>query len=364
MKKALAEGNDASWLDAMRAPAFNYIELALLYKQFGFNADAIRILKACPTEYPMLDYLTGYLSEDSTPWLQKAESLPVDGCNPNRLEELAALQYAVDRLPSAPHAHYYLGNLYYDKKQYTQAIAHWEAALEQQPNFAMCLRNLSIAAYNKQRDARHAIELIDKACAIMPGYPRFWLERDQLAGKTTRPVAERFAVLQAHREQVDQRDDLTLRYIALCNCLGDYRAALSLLQSRNFHPWEGGEGKVSAQYRIALTELAKAALREREPLQSIDLLKQTLTYPPNLGEGKLPSTSDHQAYYFMGLAYRALGNELSARQCFTLAAQGEYTPESVLYYNDQPSDYIFYQGLAHRALKQESEACKAFSPFD
>ncbi|MDE7188042.1 MAG: DUF5107 domain-containing protein, partial [Lachnospiraceae bacterium] len=35
-------------------------------------------------------------------------------------------------------------------------------------------------------------------------------------------------------------------------------------------------------------------------------------------------------------------------------------PGSVLYYNDQPSDYIFYQGLANQALGQENAAKKAF----
>ena len=35
-------------------------------------------------------------------------------------------------------------------------------------------------------------------------------------------------------------------------------------------------------------------------------------------------------------------------------------PESVRYYNDQPSDYIYYQGLALHALGLDDKAKKSF----
>ena len=359
-EKALAAGDLAPWLDLMRKPALNYIELALLYMQFGLTQDAAQILAACPAADPMVHYLAASLAGDPMPLLQKAEALPTGSCNPSRLGELQALQFAVRTLPCAPHAHYYLGNFYYDKKQHALAVEQWEAALAQKPDFPMCLRNLSIAAYNKLQDAPKAVALIDKACALMPEYPRFWLERDQLLAKTACPPRERLQALQAHDAQVRQRDDLTLRLVTLYNCAGDHQAALELLTGHTFHPWEGGEGKVSAQYRLALTELAKQAIRGRQYARAIDLLTQTLAYPHNLGEGKLPNASDHQAYYWMGLAWRRLGDEAKAAECFALATQGDSTPQSVLYYNDLPSDFIFYQGLAHRALSQEAAAKKCF----
>ena len=49
-------------------------------------------------------------------------------------------------------AHYYLGNLLYDKKQYESAIAHWEKAVEQKDGLALAHRNLAIACYNKLQD--------------------------------------------------------------------------------------------------------------------------------------------------------------------------------------------------------------------
>lgn len=44
---------------------------------------------------------------------------------------------------------------------------------------------------------------------------------------------------------VDERDDLTLEWITLLNRLGRSEEAMALLTRRNFHPWEGGEGKLA-----------------------------------------------------------------------------------------------------------------------
>ena len=62
----------------------------------------------------------------------------------------------------------------------------------------------------------------------------------------------------------------------------------------------------------------------------------------------------------MGLAHRKAGDEAAAREMFELAAAGDQTPQPVRYYNDQPSDFIFYQGLALRLLGREDAAKRAF----
>ena len=90
------------------------------------------------------------------------------------------------------------------------------------------------------------------------------------------------------------------------------------------------------------------------------MLQRTLTYPENLGEGKLFNVPDNEAYYYMGIANRMLGREEAAKACFVQATVGSQEPEQVLYYNDQPSDYIYYQGLAFRELGEEKKALKSF----
>ena len=50
----------------------------------------------------------------------------------------------------------------------------------------------------------------------------------------------------------------------LLNQTGEYEKAKTVLDAHNFHPWEGGEGKVPAQYQLARVELAKKALTSGE----------------------------------------------------------------------------------------------------
>src|SRR5205814_7518508 len=58
--------------------------------------------------------------------------------------------------------------------------------------------------------------------------------------------------LESHLDLIGQRDDLTVERAALLNLLGRPQEALDLLLARKFHPWEGGEGKVTGQYVASL----------------------------------------------------------------------------------------------------------------
>ncbi len=69
---------------------------------------------------------------------------------------------------------------------------------------------------------------------------------------------------------------------------------------------------------------------------------------------------DNRAYYLMGQACRKMNKEEQALACFRKAAEGSSVPEPVRYYNDQPSDYIYWQGLAFRALGEEEKALRSF----
>lgn len=365
-EKALVDKDRNSWQNVMRPKAHNYLELSLDYRKAGFYEDALSILNACQDTNPLCQYYQGYMyhlaGNDTTAkeFCIKAENCPSDYCFPNKVEEIRILQYAIDILENAPMAHYYLGNLLYDKKRYDEAADHWETAVSQKSDFAMAYRNLSIAYYNKENNIEKALECIKKACALDSTYPRFWLEYDQLAAKLNISMEERLQVMESHRNITKARDDLYLRYITLLNNTGHYQKALSALCSRQFHPWEGGEGKVSKQYRYALIHLAIEKLKEQKPAEALSFLTDSLSYPVNLGEGKLPNVPDHEIYYYMGLSYGMMGDNKRAVDSFELAASGSQEPESVLYYNDQPSDYIFYQGLAYRKLDRKEAALKSF----
>ncbi len=358
-------GDSEAFVKATGGRMEEYLNVAYEYMRFGFWQDAADALEACAFESPMKHYALAFAegklgrADAALSEAQKAEKLSTDLCFPNRILEKQILEYAVSILPAAPKAHYYLGELLYDRRQYDRAIGNWQAAVAQMPRLAPAHRALSIACYN-HGDRSLAAGEIAEACRLEPDNSRFLLEQDQLLRRLDRPVRERLAVLEAHRDILADRYALMLAYVTLLNQDGQYEKALDLLTHYTFHVWEGGEGKVADEYKTALFALAEKALAACRTEDAIAYARRTLVYPVNLGEGKLDNVPDNRAYYVMGCAYRLQGDETRARECFQKAAAGSQVPEPVRYYNDQPSDYIYYQGLAYAALGDRVNAKKSF----
>lgn len=363
---SIASSDSDNWKRTMREPAHNYLELALDYTKAGFYKDALFILNSCDTESPMIGYYKGYIYEligaleNAKEAHNLGEASDYSCCFPNRTEEVLILESAIRVLEKAPRAHYYLGCLLYDKKQNKKAINHWLTSTEEEPSFAMSYRNLAIAFYNKEHDISKALPAMKRAVELDPDYSRFLLEYDQLCAKAGYSNEDRLKVLEAHIDLVTYRDALYLEYITLLNNTGQYEKALDCLTTHQFHPWEGGEGKVSAQYRYALTQKAILLLNSKHYDEAIRLLEKTKTYPQNLGEGKLPNVQDNIADYYLGIAYEEKGEQEAASNHYLAASVGLDEPGSVLYYNDQPSDTILYQGFANEKLGNTAAARKCY----
>lgn len=350
----------------MNGRASSFIECAIDYAEAGYYTDAVFILESCPDPTPMILYHLAYYAdlngdpEHAASVLEKAARADFLYCFPNRLEDISVLRYAVCQNPNDAKAYYCLGCLWYDKLQYDNAVSCWEKSVSLDDSFPTAWRNLSLAYYNKRHDPEKARICMEKAYALDESDARILLELHQLYGKLNRSVAERFAVLDSHRSVAFLRDDLYTEYCALLNDQGRYQEALDLLMARRFHPWEGGEGKVTAQYTAALTQLGSHALNSGDAARAAELLERALHFPSNLGEGKLEGARDNNIHYYLGLAEKALGNESAAVFHLELAAEGNEEPVSAMYYNDQPADMILYQGLACRALGREEKARSRF----
>ena len=202
---------------------------------------------------------------------------------------------------------------------------------------------------------------MEKAFSLDETDARILMELDQLYKKLQHPHDKRLAFLQKYPGLVAQRDDLVLEEITLLNQTGKYSEAMAKLDAHKFHPWEGGEGKVPMQYQTARVELAKEAIAEGRYDEAINLLSQCLEYPHHLGEGKLHGAQENDFYYLLGLCHAAQGNREQAIRCYTQATLGPTEPAAAMYYNDAKPDKIFYAGLAFRALGQENSARAYFN---
>lgn len=348
----------------MRRCANNYDEIALDYCAAGCTCEAMKLWNIAIEEgalTPMTYYYMGWCNaatdaETAKELFAKSEAYPSDYCFPNRLEAVLALNCAMAHLPRAAKAPYYLGCLYYDKRQYDLAIKAWERSTAADDKFPTVWRNLALAAFNKQGDKDKAVRLMEKAFALDDTDARVLMELDQLYKCVRRPHAERLALLRKYDNLVAKRDDLLLEEITLLNQTGQYEEAKAKLDAHIFHPWEGGEGKVPAQYQFARVELAKKAIAEGRYTDAVSLLKECLTYPHHLGEGKLYGAQENDFYYLMGVAYDAMNQTDKARQCWLKATEGPTEPAAALYYNDAKPDKIFYQGMALLKLGRTGEA--------
>ena len=350
----------AIFADCLRGNAQAYLRLARDYAECGFYGEALDVLAACPETAALNEYYKAYYMRQAGKTADEvgsqyllAEKQDSYCCFPNALEDIAVLKDCCETVSTASFSWYYLGNLYYDKKQYEKAALCWEKSVENNDRFPTAYRNLSLAYYNHMGEKEAARTVMERAFALDPADSRVFFELDQLYKKLRLPVRERLAFYEKYMDTALERDDAFIEYVTLQNLVGNYEKANELLLSRKLHPWEGGEGKAAAQYIVSLVEMAKKELRRKEYEKAAALLERALVYPENLGEGKLEGSKDNNIYYYLGLAKEGLGKAGEARKCFAQASVGSQEVAGMMYYNDQPADMILYQGLACYKLGQQ-----------
>lgn len=361
---------DISYFNSLiRNNIHTYIEYALDYAATSLYEEAIGLINEGLKDeetYPMAWYYAGSFYEKLNDFGQAekcytmASQAKPDYCFPNQVEAALVLKKVIQKQTNDPKALYYLGNFWYAAKFYDDAISCWEQSAAIDDNFPTVHRNLALAYYNKLGNEQKALSSLEKAFSLDLEDSRILMELDQLFKRLNTDLVFRLAFLEKHLELVIQRDDVYLERVTLYNLLGKHDKALTLLQNRNFHPWEGGEGKVSGQYLVSLTEIAKQQIAEGNYDKAIELLEQAQIYPDNMGEGKLPGAQENDIHYWMGVAFDKKNDLEQANNWWHKATQGLEEPTAAIFYNDQQPDKIFYQGLAFLKLNQHAEANKRF----
>ena len=358
--------------ELMRANIHTYIEFTLDYAFAGLFDEAIELISIGISEqkdqpiYPMALYYKAWFEaqkgdlEASEITLQEAANACPDYCFPNQTEAVMVLEWAKKQNPSDSKAPYYLGNFWYNARQYAEAVANWELSAKLDDQFPTVHRNLALAYFNKQNDPAKALAELEKAFVLDETDARILMELDQLYKRLSFAPEVRLTKLEMYPQLVDFRDDLYLERATLYNAIGQYEKAYELIMSRKFHPWEGGEGKVTGQYVFSLTEMAKKSIANQEFEKAIELLEEAQVYPDNLGEGKLYGAQENAIFYWLGNAYSGLSEIEKARQYWKMASSGISEPAPAIFYNDQQPDTIFYQGLALIRLEKTEEAKARF----
>jgi len=345
------------------------LDLAFDLVRAGFLDEALAILSAATSDTasgagPVLLYLRADVlnrlgrSQESAAVRERARDADPAYVFPRRVEEFVLLGKAVQADFRDAHAPYYLGNLLYDRRRYSEAIKMWERSVALAPSFATPWRNLGIGYFNVLQDPARALQAFANVRAAAPWDARILYEYDQLLKRTGQALPERLAGLEANPELVEKRDDLSVELATLYNNLEQPQCALDLLLGHEFQPWEGGEGLVLSQYVRANVLLAHRSLIGGEPAPAIASLIAASNPPRNLSEAKHLLMNLSMIDYWLGVAHHDAGNRAKAERHWTRAAcqKGDFQQMQT----QSVSENTYWSACALRRLGRKQDALHAF----
>lgn len=325
------------------------LDLALDFTQAGFFNEALDVLADATPEprsgtAPLIHYYRGWILEragkSGAMEFAAGAKANADYCFPARLIEQSILQAALQANPLDGNAHAALGHWLYDRRRHREAISHWEAAVIVNPTHAIVWRCLGIAYFNVLKKPAKARAAYQRAAAAAPADARLVFESDQLAKRLGDSPAKRLKALLKSNELLDTRDDLALELCTLHNQTGQPAQALAILNSRNFQPWEGGEGGPLGQYVRAHCLLGRAAGGH----DAVAHFQAALDAPHNLGEARHLLANPSDIHLLLGDALHAVGRRADARKHWISAAhaKGDFQNMSVRAF----SEMTFYSAAA------------------
>lgn len=352
----------ATIIASMVGKAEAYIGAALAYDAAGMVDEAGAVLEMYIAQcagavYPMAYYFMAGLCHErknnvaALEWEKKAEAACPDYCFPNRLEYIVMLHFATQVNPEGAKAWYYLGNLYYDKMRYDDAILCWEKSRALDASFSIVHRNLAHAYFNKRKEYTRAVDSMKKAFEVCGGDPRLLFELLQaLKNANAATVEERLKLIEGKEALVAERNDCYVEMLILLLQAGRLDEAAAKIMDHVFDIYEGGEGKLVRVYEWISILRGVKLLNGGKNGEALQCIKNSLTLPEAFHEGRNVFNSMNHVHYWAGLAAEAAGDAGAAAECFRAAAA--YVP--------RPGEATFYRGLAFRKLGEVENAEKTF----
>jgi len=305
----------------------------------------------------MLYYYLGFYSqqkgdsEKALKYYKYASGLSPEYCFPFRLEAINVLRAAAKADPTDARAAYYLGNLLYEK-QPEVAIKYWEKSRSLDETFAMVHRNLGLAYYRTQNDTARAIRSYEKAISYDDSDPRVFYELDVFYEGAGVSPEKRLALLEAHSETVEKRDDALTRKMQLYVQTGNFDKAIEVLNSHYFRLWEGGD-ELRYVYVNAMLLRGNERFNAGDYKAALEDYKAVNVYPENQAVRKrLNDRADPQTNYYTALAYEKLGDNANARAYYEQTVQYKMASK-------WPETY-YYIGRAYKKLGRADKANEQF----
>ncbi len=329
-----------------------FIDLVCYYMEAGLPEDALEVLKTAWSQKAnaMTAYLGAFLSHQrgdalaESTWFEKARGASLEFGFPSRLEEVLALQFALEQDGQDAKAKYFLGNFFYAHERYDEAIQLWQEAVKGMDPYDVLLRNLGMAAWQRKNNFSKAIKCFEKALALNLDNQDLYLHLDELY-KSQNLDKKREQLLAKIKALSNPREDVRKRSLTMMVELGHYREALELMQTEKFIPLEMDQSFHDV-YVQALMMRAKDHLDAGQYEEAIQDYYKMLEYPENLGVGAPTNRAQAHIHYRLGLAYEKMGRYPQAITAWREAAS-EHHPHG--------KDLFTYVQMALDKLSRYSE---------
>ncbi|MBG6085051.1 DUF5107 domain-containing protein [Zhihengliuella flava] len=285
---------------------------------------------------------------------EAAKSASRTWCFPGRLEDALMLQRSVDH-DHLPVASALLGHWLYGVGRHDDAVTHWRTAAQDLED-AIVHRNIGLALAARQADDAGARAAYDVALALDPTHSGLLRESDQLDKRRGVSVNARLARLQQAEWAIAERDDLAAELAQLLLSAVRPEDAYRLLSTREFRPWEGGEGEVLRVWERACSALARRCLQRRQYDEARMWVGKALQPPATLGEARHPLATTARLKRLSGDIAAAAGQLSEARLEWESAARhiGDFRTMSASRHSESTYDSI----LSLQRLGRSEEALR------
>ncbi len=341
----------------------SYIELAVEYANCGMWDEAENVLSRLDVSknsegstYPMLYYYIGYCRaqtgdlKSAADYYRKAETMPPDCCFPSRYEAIDVLEDAMRLNPEGSFAPYYLGNLLYDW-QPERAVELWEKAKNLGNIYYVLYRNLGYAAQILESDLDKAIAYYKDAIRLNNRDPRLFFEIDRLSEAANVPPQDRLKLLGDNLATVRQADNAYYRKAMVHVGLGEFDAALDILENRHFHLFAEEGSSIHKTYVDAHILRGLSHFDNKRYDNALKDFEAALEYPDNLEVGQPDSDARFsQINFLIGTVYEARGENDRAMIYYEKAAAEDA----------RFSPYVYYKGRALEKLGRSAEAATLY----
>jgi tetratricopeptide (TPR) repeat protein len=342
-----------AWEQTIGSDPQNYLAIAAWYHDLGAWQSSDAVLHAAIANRPAQSlspmiyyYLAANSRQQGDPQqaaqlAAKAASLPVAEVFPSSTTDAAVLTEAVHQTPQDAHAKYALGNFLFAHSRYEEAAALWSAALAQNFENPVLLRNLGVYQWHVKNDLVSAAKYYSRAIALSPKDYRLYTDLDEIYEEADNAPARAKLFRDAPADVLD-RDTVRARHALSFIEQLQPDPALALFANHRFKPWEGGV-VIHNMFVRANIQKGRQALAAHQPEQAAEDFKAAMEYPEDLGTGRPAQPELAEQFYWLGAALASQGKNVEATTAWETSAHGN------------GNDNVF-SALAYRKLGQNDRA--------